>query len=87
MIYRLTLAALLLISAATAASAEEESVGLPVPALSIGAAQVSSQERTADQSTSVEDRSEAREAIDCFYEWNRNEPACTADSTKKSARP
>jgi len=35
MIYRLTLAALLLISAATAASAEEESVGLPVPAVEL----------------------------------------------------
>ncbi|MFP5349207.1 MAG: hypothetical protein ACLGHO_05140 [Gammaproteobacteria bacterium] len=87
MTYRLTLAALLLISAATAASAEEESVGLPVPALSVGAAQVSSPESTADRSAPAADRSENRETIDCFYEWNHNEPACTADSTKKSARP
>lgn len=87
MIYRLTLATLLLVSAAVAAAAEDESVGLPVPALSIGAAQVSSPERIADTSATAADSAETREAIDCFYEWNRNEPACSTDSTKKSARP
>lgn len=67
----------------TAGAAEEESGVLPLPALSAGSAQVNARP---DDTASTAAR--GAEAVDCFYEWNKNEPACADDSTnKKDARP
>lgn len=67
----------------TASAAEEESGVLPLPALSAGSAQINA--RTDDTASST---ARAAEVVDCFYEWNKNEPACADDSNnKKDARP
>lgn len=85
MIYRYLLTLLLLTVAAPIVNASEEPApGLPLPALSTMAADISAERAAADATARGADRVEL---VDCFYDWNKNDPACTADSSTKSARP
>ena len=89
MISRSLLALMLLATAVPTLYASEESAPslLPLPALSTSSAQHAARRDTGDTTAPSADRSEGRELVDCFYAWNKNDPACTTDSSTKSARP
>lgn len=70
----------------TAGAVEEESGVAPLPSLSVGSANVGAGDRISDKTTN--NAVPSAEAVDCFYEWNKNEPACAEGSAnKKDARP
>lgn len=89
MISRSLLTLMLLAPAAPSIYASEEPSPslLPLPALSTSSVRHAARRDTSDTTTPSVDRSEGGELVDCFYDWNKNDPACTTDSSTKSARP
>lgn len=70
----------------TAGAVEEESGGAALPSLSVGSTHVSTGDRVPEYATG--NASTRAEAVDCFYESNKNEPACAEGPTNKNdARP